>query len=171
MMLLYTAACGWQPDRSIASKVSRAAHLQQATPSVDKSMFQLAIVHGRKLMRCKTLNASLPCHKVGMRSHEYRARVRANSPLAALLVCPDQIGKGHSISLAVVLRHAVKHDAGLGILPAMRARRDHRVEDGSIRLHVLHQRLRLSASHSAVTRSQSHHLYILKADVHSCTPC
>lgn len=61
------------------------------------------------------------------------------SPLPALFVCPDQVGKSDSIRLAVVLCHAVEHDTSLCKFPTMRTGCNHGVEDGSIRWHVLHR--------------------------------
>ena len=58
--------------------------------------------------------------------------------MAHLLECPDEVGIGHRVRLAAVVSHAVKHGAGLDMLPAMGAGSKHRVEDCHIWLAALH---------------------------------
>ena len=63
--------------------------------------------------------------------------VQGVAPLAALFVGADQIRVGHSIGVAVVLGHALEHEAGLVILAAMGAGSYHAVEDAHIWLAAL----------------------------------
>ena len=71
---------------------------------------------------------------------------------AHLLKCPDEVGVGHRVRLAAMVSHAVKHGAGLDMLPAMGAGGNHRVEDCHIWLAALHS-----------TRSEHQHVMRIAA--------
>ena len=65
--------------------------------------------------------------------------VQGLTPLAALFVGTDQVCVGHGIGGAVVLGHALKHEAGFVVLAAMCTGSYHAVEDAHIWLAALRE--------------------------------
>ena len=79
-------------------------------------------------------------------------RVQGVAPLAPLLVGPDEVGIGHSIGRAVMLRHALEHEAGLVELAAVGTGCNHAVEDA----HVWLAALQCQALLSRIGRKEGH---------------